>query len=492
MTLLWSGFGLVTPLNARLSGPVPDAVSGVSIDTRTLEPGDLFVALTGDAGNGHDHVGAAFGKGAAAAVVDEAHYDAVRGLGPLYVVRDTLAAMESLARAARARSDAKIVAVTGSVGKTGTKEALRLVLEGAGETHASAASYNNHWGVPLSLARFPASARFGVFEIGMNHAGEIEPLTAMVRPHVAIVTTVAPVHLEFFASVSDIADAKAEIFSGLVPGGTAIINRDIDTFGRLARRAEASPAGRVLTFGEHPEANARLLGIQMDAEGSTIDASINGNPIRFRLGAPGKHLALNALAVLLAADVMGIPAFLAGLSLGRYSAGPGRGARTRLPIQGGAFTLIDESYNANPASMRAAIALLGATSPAENGRRIAVIGEMRELGPDSAELHEALAEDLAANEVDLLFAAGALARPLFDAMPTSRQGLWAAQSAAIQAPLADTLRAGDVVMVKGSNGSRMGPVVATLKSRFGDAPTGDGQVAAGDAPARTRPEDRPC
>ncbi|WP_131194299.1 UDP-N-acetylmuramoylalanyl-D-glutamyl-2,6-diaminopimelate--D-alanyl-D-alanine ligase [Lichenihabitans psoromatis] len=463
---LWSGFGLVTPLDARVAGPIPTGISGVSIDTRTIEPGDLFVAIKGDTSDGHDHVATAFEKGAAAAVVDESHYDMVRGRGSLYIVTDTLKAMQSLGRAARARTDAKIVAVTGSVGKTGTKEALRLVLSGAGETHASAASYNNHWGVPLTLARMPRATQFGVFEIGMNHAGEIEPLTAMVKPHVAIITTVAPVHLEFFRSVSEIADAKAEIFSGLQPGGTAIINRDIDTFYRLLTRAEASPAARVLTFGEHPEADARLDSLTPELNGSSVQATIHGRPVHFRLGAPGRHLAMNALAVLLAAAEVGIDPFFASLALAAYSAGPGRGERTILQTEAGPITLIDESYNANPASMRAALALLGSTPVGDGGRRIAVLGDMRELGPDAPALHEALAGEVQAQSVDLLFAAGPLTRPLYDAVPSATRGLWAEQSTAIQAPLAAALRAGDVVMVKGSNGSKMGPLVAALKSQF--------------------------
>lgn len=469
---VWTGFALVSPLNARVAGAIPPGVTGVSIDTRTLAPGELFVAIKGENSDGHDHVRAALDKGAAAAVVDEAHAEALRGAGALFIVKDTLGALIDLGVAARARSAARIVAVTGSVGKTGTKEALRLVFGGAGETHASAASYNNHWGVPLTLARMPKTARFGVFEIGMNHAGEIEPLVGLVRPHVAIVTTVAPVHLEYFASVAEIADAKAEIFSGLEPGGTAIINRDIDTFFRLSRRAETSPAGRILTFGENPGADARLDALDMDAEGSTIEATVLGQPVSFRLGAPGRHQAMNALAVLLAAEACGVAPFVAGLSLAGLVPGAGRGERTALYAEGGAFTLIDESYNANPASMRAALALLGGTSPGPGGRRIAVIGEMRELGAEAARLHEGLAPDVEDAHVDSLFAAGALAKPLFDAMPPTRQGLWAPQAAALEAVLAETIRAGDVVMVKGSNGSRMGPIVAALKRRFGPEPAG--------------------
>jgi UDP-N-acetylmuramoyl-tripeptide--D-alanyl-D-alanine ligase len=315
----------------------------------------------------------------------------------------------------------------------------------------------------------PATARYGVFEIGMNHAGEITPLVAMVRPHIAIVTTVAPVHLEFFDSVDEIADAKAEIFSGVLPGGVAIINRDIATFDRLRAHAAASPARHMLSFGEHREADARLLAIMPLNEGSLIKAEILGRKLDFHLGAPGKHLAINALAVLLAVRACGVDPAVAAEALGHFSAGKGRGAQSRLPVEDGTFTLIDESYNANPASMRAALALLGAAVPASPGRRIAVLGEMRELGPQGAQLHADLARDVAENGVDVLFAAGALMRNLFEAVPRNRQGFWAERAEDIETALFEGIRSGDVIMVKGSNASRMGPLVAKLKERFSPA-----------------------
>lgn len=463
---LWTGFGLMAPLGARMVGAVPAGVSGISIDTRTLQPGDLFIAIQGEAGDGHAHVRTAFAKGAAAAVVDEAHATALRDAGPLYVVDDTLLAMRRLGQAGRARSKAKIIAVTGSVGKTSTKEALRLVLAGAGETHASVASYNNHWGVPLTLARMPRTAAFGVFEIGMNHSGEIADLVTMVRPHVAVITTVAPVHLAFFDSVEEIADAKAEIFLGVEPGGLAIINRDIETYERLAAHSAATGT-RTLTFGEHATADARLDAITLTPEGSDVLVTVQGSPSRFRLGVPGRHHAINALAVLLAAEGVGVPPFLAGLALGQLIAGSGRGARLMLQAPDGPFTLIDESYNANPASMRAALALLGETAPGPGGRRIAALGEMRELGIATARLHAELAPALEAAKVDRLYVVGALAKPLFDAMAPAIRAAWVADATALEAPLAAALRAGDVLMVKGSNGSRMGPLVAALKQRLG-------------------------
>ncbi len=464
---LWSGLGLVAALNARVSGTPPFGITGMSIDTRTVKGGELFFAIRGENNDGHDFVRSAFEAGAAAAVVDEAHAIALRGLPCLYIVDDVQRSLEGLGVAARDRSEALIFAVTGSVGKTSTKEALRLVLADAGATHASAASYNNHWGVPLTLARMPADSRFGVFEIGMNHAGEITPLAAQVCPQIAIVTNVAAVHLENFASVAEIADAKGEIFSGLVRGGVAIINRDIPTYDRLWRRAEESPAGHILTFGEHEEADARLDSFAMTPEGSRISATILGQRLDLCLAAPGRHLALNAMAVLLAAKAAGVDLEAAASTLARFTAGQGRGARSILQTAEGPFTLIDESYNANPTSMRAALALLGATAPSGAGRRIAVLGDMRELGPDAAALHEDLCDDILSQAVDLVFAAGPLCRGLFESLPSGLQGFWGETAPEIEWPLVEAVRTGDVVMVKGSNGSRMGPVVAALKDRFG-------------------------
>ncbi len=468
---LWSGLGLVTALDARVSGTPPLGVSGVSIDTRTVKGGELFFAIAGETHDGHDFVRAAFVAGAAAAVVDEDHAIALSGLPCLYVVDDVLRALERLGIAARDRSAARVVAVTGSVGKTTVKEAMRLVMSDAGPTHASVASFNNHWGVPLTLARLPAEARFGVFEIGMNHAGEITPLVAMVRPQIAVVTTVAAAHLEHFGTVEAIADAKAEIFSGVVEGGLAIVNRDIDTFERLRRAAEASPARHLLTFGEHPEADARLERCTPTRDGSDILARILGRRVDFRLGAPGRHLAVNALAVLLAAKAAGIDVDSAAASLGRFTAGAGRGARSVLRLADGDFTLIDESYNANPTSMRAALALLGSSQPGSGGRRIAVLGDMLELGPEAKALHEGLVPDVV-GAVDLVFAAGPFSYALFRGLPPDLRGLWGESSAAIEGALADGIRAGDVVMVKGSLGSRMGPIVAALKERFRTPPVG--------------------
>ena len=471
---LWTGLGLVAPLRARVAGlgehGLPPAIGGISIDTRTLQPGDLFFAIKGDATDGHDYVAKAFAAGAAAAVVDEAHAASLAGTGPLFVVHDVLASMVGLGVAARARTQARVIAITGSVGKTSTKEALRLALTQAGATHASAASYNNHWGVPLTLARMPKATRFCVSEIGMNHAGEITPLTAMVRPHVAIVTTVAPVHLEFFPSVEAIADAKAEIFLGLEPGGVAILNRDNPHFERLETAARNSPAGLVSTFGAHEAADARILEFVPAADHSTVRAKIVGRDVLFRLGAPGRHLAENALAVLLAAHAVGVDLDQAAAALPFFQAQQGRGERVAIATPDGPITIIDESYNANPASMRAALSLAGTLAPADDGRRIAVLGDMLELGPRSGELHAALADEIASNHFDLVLAAGPMMRALADALEDKVPVEWRESAAALQPTVLDIVRAGDVVVVKGSNGSKLSPIVAALKQHHAAAP----------------------
>ncbi|MEA2860510.1 MAG: UDP-N-acetylmuramoyl-tripeptide--D-alanyl-D-alanine ligase [Methylobacteriaceae bacterium] len=463
---LWRGLALLGALDARASGGLPASVDGISIDTRTIEPGELFFAIKGENNDGHDYVGAAFERGAAACVVDEAHADALIGKGACFVVPDTLVALQRLGHTARDRAHGRIVAVTGSVGKTSTKEALRTVLATAGATHASAASYNNHWGVPLTLARMPADAQYGVFEIGMNHAGEITPLVAMVRPHIAIITKIAPVHLEHFDSIDAIADAKAEIFSGLVEGGVAILNRDDAQFERLRERALNASVTHILSFGEHAEADARLTGVELSEDSSRVHARILDRDLTYELGVPGKHFALNSLAVLLAAHAAGIDVDRASAALAYIEAPAGRGRRENLRLPEGEITLIDESYNANPASMQAALDLLGSAKVAGEGRRIAVLGDMLELGPQSIALHSGLAEHIERNAVDMVFAAGSDMRHLFDALPERIRGQWAPRASDLHAPVIEAVHGGDIVMVKGSNGSRMGPLVAALRDHF--------------------------
>ncbi len=467
---LWTPDALEAATGGRWIGD-RRSISGASIDTRTLQPGDLFFAIRGDVRDGHDFVAQALGNGAGAAVVSEGRAEDLTAAGPVLAVPGegadpVLTAMERIGRAARARSHAQVVAVTGSVGKTGTKEALRHVLSGQGPTHASAASYNNHWGVPLTLSRMPASARYGVFDIGMNHPAEILPLTRMVRPQVALVVTVEPVHIEHFPSVSAIADAKGEIFAGLEPGGVAVLNRDNPHFARLAAHAMASGAGRIVSFGEHPESDVRANRIILRPDLSVVDASVMGQPVTYKLGMAGRHTALNSLGVMAVVHSLGADLAAAALSLAALSPPAGRGERTALEMPGGTAWLVDESYNANPAAVRAALATLAGIETGPRGRRIAVLGDMLELGTASPDLHRDLAGAVEAAGVDLVFAAGPLTRHLYEALPVRHRGAVADTSVDLVEPLTKTLRPGDAVMVKGSNGSRMGRIVEALKARY--------------------------
>ena len=463
---LWTAAAMAEAMRAAVQGVLPEAISGLSIDSRTLAPGEAYFAIKGDVHDGHAFVDAALKAGAALAVVERAQRDKFAADAPLLVVEDVLAALVELAHAARARLGAQVIAVTGSVGKTSTKEALRRVLGAQGPTHASAASFNNHWGVPLSLARCPASARFAIFEIGMNHAGEIEPLVKMVRPHIAIITTVEPVHLEFFAGIEAIADAKAEIFAGLEPGGTAVLNRDNSQFARLSRRAKKLGVSRLVAFGAHKKSDARLLDVSLHATCSAVHADILGQDVTYKLGMPGRHMAMNSLAVLAAAALAGADLALAALALSQVEPAAGRGVRRTLEVAGGEALLIDESYNANPASMAAALNVLGQAPVGPHGRRIALLGDMLELGPTSAALHGGLLEAVRANHIDLVYCCGPLMRNLWDALSTGKRGGYAESAAALEAQAVAAIRAGDAIMVKGSLGSKMKTIVNALEKRF--------------------------
>jgi UDP-N-acetylmuramoyl-tripeptide--D-alanyl-D-alanine ligase len=434
--------------------------SGISIDSRTLQPGDLFVAIRGERTDGHKFVQAAFEQGASAALVESGFHPSSRR--PLFYAPDTLKALNALARAARKRSSAAIAAVTGSAGKTGTKEMLRGMLSKSGPTHASEKSYNNLWGVPLSLARMSKNAKFGVFEIGMNHAGEITPLTRLVRPNVAIVTTVAPVHIEFFNSAEEIADAKAEIFDGLEPGGAAILPADNAHFERLAAHA-CKKGAVVIPFGEAPESEARLLSFEPQSAGSKVTASILGSEAAFTLGAPGKHLALNAIAALAALKLMGANLVAGAEALAQFEAPEGRGRRSRFETPDGAVLIIDETYNANPASMAAALSVLGSIPRADFPRRIAVLGDMLELGRAGPDYHAVLASVVDSSDIDLVFCAGPLMAHLYERLPEEKRGAAANSSQELLPALVDAVRGGDAVTIKGSLGSRMGLLAEALR-----------------------------
>jgi UDP-N-acetylmuramoyl-tripeptide--D-alanyl-D-alanine ligase len=453
-------------MGARRQGALPASISGISIDSRSVAPGQAFFAIHGEHRDGHDFVAAALANKAALAVVTADRRAQFSVDAPLLVVPNVLAALRDLAAASRARSHAKFLGVTGSVGKTSTKEALRLALSQDGETHASAASYNNHWGVPLSLARCPATARYAVLEMGMNHEGEIEPLSRLVRPHVAIITTIAPVHLEFLGSLTRIADAKAEIFFGVEPDGAASINRDIAQYAHLRRRAKEAGIARVVSFGKHNKADARIIKCALHARCSTVEADILGTRFSYKIGAPGRHLVINSLAVLAAVELVGADLALAALALAELAPVSGRGAPIEIELPGGPALVLDESYNANPASVDAALSVLGQSPTGPQGRRIAVLGDMLELGPRGRALHRKLADSVLANAVDLVFCCGPLMQALWQALPASRRGGYAENSSALEAQVLPAIRAGDVVMIKGSLGSRMAPIVKALQQAY--------------------------
>jgi UDP-N-acetylmuramoyl-tripeptide--D-alanyl-D-alanine ligase len=459
MTALWTSADASRATGGQSTGAWQ--ATGISIDSRTLQPGDLFVALAGPSFDGHDFIASALAKGAVAAM---AHRRPV-GLpasARLLMVDDTLLALTRLGLAGRARSRARLVGVTGSVGKTGTKEALRLALSSQVETFANAGSLNNHWGVPLSLARLPLAAEVGIFEIGMNHAGELGPLSRMVEPGVAIITAIEAAHLEFFGSLEAIADAKAEIFEGMSANGIAILNRDNAQFDRLAARARHHGLSRVIGFGEHAGAEARLIECHLEAAGSDVQADILGRRLDYRLAAPGRHWVQNSLGVLTAVSALGLDLGLAAATLASFSPPKGRGQRRRLAMPGGYFELFDESYNASPAAMRAAFAVLGRSKPGPGGRRIAVLGDMRELGAASPRLHAELAGPLVAAGIDLVLSCGSLMNELQAVLPREKRAGHAPDSQSLIPAVLSNLRPGDVVLVKGSLGTRMAPIVEAL------------------------------
>ncbi len=473
---LWTTEAMAAAMAAERHGALPQTVPGLSIDSRSLAPGEAFFAIHGEHRDGHDFVAAALDAKAGLAVIAADRRSEFPGDAPLLIVPDVLAALRALAAAARARMHGKVIGVTGSVGKTGTKEALRLALSKDGETHASLASYNNHWGVPLSLARCPASVRYAVFEMGMNHGGEIEPLSRLVRPHVAIITTIAPVHLEFLGSLTKIADAKAEIFFGIEPGGAAVINRDIAQFAHLKRRAKEAGVARVVSFGEREGSDARLIKCALHPRCSTVQANILGTELAYKIGAPGRHLVINSLAVLAAAELVGADLALAALALAEFAPVSGRGAPIAIELSGGPALVLDESYNANPASMAAALEVLGRAPIGPQGRRIAVLGDMLELGPKGRALHRALVDAVLADGVDLVFCCGPLMHALWQALPASRRGGYAENSTALEAQVLRAIRAGDAVMVKGSLGSRMALIVKALQRAYPRQDSGEDAI----------------
>lgn len=473
MSALWTRDEAVAATGG--SCPVDWAAGGVSIDTRTIVPGDLFVALTA-ARDGHDFVADALARGAAAALVSVVP-PGLPADAPLLVVDDVLDALVALGRAARSRFRGRVVAVTGSVGKTGTKEMLRTVLGAQGSVHAAEKSFNNHWGVPLTLARMAPDRDFAVLEIGMNAPGEIAPLARLARPHVAVVTTVEAVHLAAFRSLAGIAREKGSIVEGVEPGGAVVLNRDTPTYRMLL--AAAKRAGvRPVRFGATGRPEYRLRDVKVHGGVTCASAQAGRRRFFYRLGAPGRHLAMNALAALAAVEAAGADLGRAVNALGGWRVPDGRGARWTVALGPGGIdgeiTIIDESYNANPAAMAAAFEVFAGAAPQDGigrvsrGRRIAFLGDMLELGPDEQALHAGLARVPALSGVNKVHCAGSRMRALYDVLPGGQRGEWFPDAEAMAARVRRLVDAGDIAMVKGSNGSRVGQVVEALK-RLGDA-----------------------
>ncbi len=467
MTPLWTSVEAAAATRGKATAKWK--ATGVSIDTRTLQPGDLFVALK-DVRDGHEFVAQALAKGAAAALVNRRPQNVSKD-APLLIVPDVLAALSDLARVARARTHARIVGVTGSVGKTSTKDMLRTVLSGQGRTHAAEASYNNHWGVPLTLARMPADTEYAVIEIGMNHPGEIAPLARLARLDVAIITTVAAAHLEAFESIEGIAHEKASILQGLVPGGTAILPTDIDTAPILTATAEGLGA-RIIRFGADERADWRLTDIQLTPDATVVRASAAGTPILFKVRTPGRHFAPNALAVLAAASALGLDPTIATCDIGEWAPPAGRGTRERIvldQVEDQSFELIDDAFNANPASMAASFDLLAVIPPTDGvgrvgaGRRVAILGDMLELGRTELELHEALARHPTLAAISVVHCVGPRMRALHAVLPQRQRGLWVETAAELVPQARSLVDAGDIVLVKGSKGIKVSLVVDALR-----------------------------
>ena len=449
---LWTSAHVAAATAGRASAMFE--ANGVAFDSREVGPGDLFVALKGEATDGHRFLEQAFAQGAAGAIVSEpcAH--------PHINVADTTAALNALGVASRQRTAAKIAGVTGSVGKTGTKEALSAALARgqSGNVHKSVKSYNNHTGVPLSLARMPADSAFAVFEMGMNHAGELAALTTMVRPHVALITAIAPAHIEFFDSIEAIADAKGEVFQGLEPGGTAVIPFDSPHRDRLIGHAKPY-AARILTFGRGDGADVRVLDEIAVAGGTMLNVELPGTALSFTLSQPGDHWVSNALAVIASVQALGGDLAAAGLALADFGGLAGRGAQHRIMVGDGEALLIDESYNANPTSMAATLAVLG-KAPAT--RRIAVLGAMRELGAQSDALHASLVDPIAAANVDFALLVGTGIEPLGKALEGRVKFAHCARADQASEIIESIIAPGDAVLIKGSNAIGLGQIVVAL------------------------------
>ncbi|UXM95879.1 UDP-N-acetylmuramoyl-tripeptide--D-alanyl-D-alanine ligase [Bartonella sp. HY329] len=477
---LWSKEAFYEAIGGSVFGEFSNDIFGISIDSRSLQKGDAFFAIAGDKFDGHDFAKGAFENGAAILVVDEPHSQDMQSLAkefqkPILIVDDVLKALERLGEAARLRSKAKIIAITGSVGKTTTKEALRHVLSGFGNVHANPASFNNHWGVPLTLARMPQNIDFGIFEIGMNHENEIRPLVKLVKPHIALITRIGAAHMGYFSSLEAIADAKAEIFEGIIHGGNALINIDDDLGAYLVDKARQSDVGSILSFGESEKADYQLRSLVLNAQNSDITIKTPQANLSLTIGVPGRHIVQNMLAVIAVCDLLKLDLIKVGQLLGSLQAESGRGARHLLKnANGGLITLIDESYNANPTSMRAALLLLKNCQPKDHGRRIAVLGDMLELGRFSKQSHEDLIAPITDAKVDVIFLVGSEMKALADKFGSDNYTkvsgahlekiIWQETIEQLQPLVLAELQSDDVIMIKSSNGIGSAKIVRALLS----------------------------
>ena len=464
MTYLWETEKFLAATNGRPVGNMPEGITGISIDTRTLKKGEAFFAIKGDQFDGHDFLPAALRAGAAFAVVDENRLVSLGGLKiPLIVVRDVLEAMTHLGQVARERTNAQIIAVTGSVGKTSVKEMLRTVLSVSGKVHASVASFNNHWGVPLTLARMPEDVNFGVFEIGMNHPDEIRSLVKLVRPHVAMVNNVAAAHIGAFETIDDIARAKAEIFEGVVPGGYGVVNHDDRRYTLLRDLAKEADIEHLVSFGQKRGSDFWLRNLEQADDGLQLDVRVKDVDYKYEMPMTGEHMAMNSLAVLAVANLAGADTRKTADAMARVTPADGRGTRYTMGGSGAmSITIIDESYNANPASMEAALNVLGSFSGFKTKRRIAVLGDMLELGKQSKKLHEGLAKFVSSSKADLVFLVGSEMKHLAKILPNEKLGGHYDDATNLAERLKVILKAGDVVVFKASNSMGFAKIVQEI------------------------------
>lgn len=463
-TRLWKDFEIAESLSAKKIIPVDTGwyANGISIDSRTLKNGELFVAIKGEKFDGHDFVKSAFDCGAIAVIVDRESNKITKNK-PVFFVNDAMEALRELAKKARDRSGAEVVTITGSVGKTGTKNLLAASLKSEGLTVATKGNLNNHIGLPLSLARMPKVADYGIFEVGMSAPGEIAPLSLLARPHIAIITSVEATHIEFFKNLKQIADAKAEVFNGLVAGGVAVINQDSKYFEYLSKIAKSKGASEVVGFGDGYSSTAKLLNYEHKRDHSLIEASIHGVRVKYKMKLLGRHWAVNSLSVLATINVLGANLKRAAEAMQTIEPASGRGNWLHVPVGAGKFLLIDESYNASPASVIAALTMLKAIEPASGGERIVILGDMLELGTRAKKFHLGLSGDLMSEKIGRVFLAGPLMKVLANRLVKEKKPIdWCQTSASLAQIATSAVKAGDIVMVKGSRGSQMQIIVKAL------------------------------